>query len=165
MEYLFIPAALCDAETFFTLIRERIHWMDKLGIKQWNKEDYWNAFPKSYYYQAIEEKRLYLLREKATGRIVCGGVMAFADRCWEDDGVKAMYLHNFVTALNGNGIGSIFLKNCEEYGRITGKQFLRLDCTKSNLKLNQYYEEHGYRAVGQVIDGPFIGVKREKELK
>ncbi len=164
MDYLFVPAQKSDAEKVFSLIQDRIRWMDELGIEQWNKEDYWGVFPKSYYHKAIQENRLYVLKEPETAAVVSAGVLSFQDWRWGDDGTPAAYLHNFVTALHTKGIGGIFLKKCEEYIRLSGKKKLRLDCTESNLKLNQYYERHGYKAVGRVIDGNFIGIKREKDL-
>ena len=52
----------------------------------------------------------------------------------------------------------------EELGAQKGKQFLRLDCSVDNPKLNSYYEAAGYRFAGYCIDGVYHGTRREKEL-
>ena len=164
MEYLFSPAVRGDAEAVFSLIRQRIRWMDEVGIEQWNKEDYWKAFPPAHFYAAIEGKRLFVLTEQDSGQIVGAGVLAAHDDGWPKDDILSFYLHNFVTALDAPGVGNLFLQRCEQYARENGASVLRLDCEQSNRKLNQYYERHGYLAVGTLIDGPFTGTRREKRL-
>ena len=45
-----------------------------------------------------------------------------------------------------------------------GKEVLRLDSQKVNDDLSRYYEALGYPAVGECIDGAYVGIKREKTL-
>ena len=54
MTYEFSPARREDAERIFALIRERIGWMDEIGVEQWNSLDYWALFPEEYYLRAID---------------------------------------------------------------------------------------------------------------
>ncbi|MGN0975124.1 MAG: GNAT family N-acetyltransferase [Gemmiger sp.] len=163
MEYQFMPAAAQDAGAVFALIRARIRWMDKVGVEQWNKLDYWGAFPESYYRAAIADGRLYVLR-RPDGSVAGAGVLSPSDNAWPADGVPALYLHNFVTALDAPGAGDEFLRGCEALARRRGSTCLRLDCAANNRKLNDYYARRGYRAVGRVIEGDFIGTRREKTL-
>lgn len=161
-DYRFLPAERGDAEAVFTLIRKRIQWMDETGIQQWNVEDYWEVFPESYYFSAIAEKRLYVLKNSDSA--VAAGVLAFRDRGWEER-EDAVYLHNFVTARNARGAGDRFLEEWAALAWRLGKRVLRLDCAEDNERLNRYYEERGFRAVGRVEDGDYTGTRREKILE
>lgn len=49
MDYEFKPGELTDLPQVYDIIDERIHWMDQVGIKQWNVTDYWDCYPESYY--------------------------------------------------------------------------------------------------------------------
>ena len=162
-KYVFRPAKDEEIEYVFSLINERIRWMDKMGINQWNKIDYWKYYPASYFYIACSEKRLYILIDEVLNRIVAVGVLSKKDNRWKDDG-QGIYLHNFVTAIDVKNIGSKFLEYCEEYAMSLGKRYMRLDCKKSNDKLNKYYELHGYVYKESVVDGEYEGNKREKKL-
>ena len=138
--------------------------MDKMGINQWNKIDYWKYYPVSYFYIACSEKRLYILMDKELNRIVAVGVLSEKDNRWKDD-KQGIYLHNFVTAIDVKNIGSKFLEYCEEYAMLLSKRYMRLDCKKTNEKLNKYYEMHGYVYVEEVVDGEYVGNKREKKFR
>lgn len=161
---VFGPAAPGDEEQIFSLIRDRIQWMDDHGISQWNYVNYWDLYPESYYRTAISEGRLYVLKVPGTGEILSAGVLAESDSLWGQEDLPSVYLHNFVTDRAAPGSGGIFLAACEELARSLGKKWFRLDCIKTNLKLNQYYEAHGYQAVGEIEDGKYVGTKREKVL-
>ncbi len=164
MKFVFEKAKSEDAKAVFALVNERISWMDEIGVEQWNKEDYWMVYPQSYYLNAISNGRLFVLRDKTSGLVISAGVLSESDSRWSDDGVKAVYLHNFVSSLVSPGSGGIFLAECESYAKQYGAQVLRLDCAASNDKLNDYYEQRGYYAVGVVTDGNYTGIKREKRL-
>ena len=153
-----------DEEQIFSLIQDRIQWMDDQGISQWNTVGYWDIFPPSYYRKAIEDHRLYVLKLPETGKIIGAGVLADQDLLWGQDNVSAFYLHNFVADRGVAGTVGVFLSGCEDLARSVGKERFRLDCIKTNLKLNRYYEARGYRAVGSIEDGKYVGNKREKVL-
>ena len=68
-KYVFRPAKDEEIEYVFNLINERIHWMDKMGINQWNKIDYWKYYPASYFYIACSEKRLYKLKDECFEKV------------------------------------------------------------------------------------------------
>ncbi len=153
-----------DAQQIFDLIQARMDWMDRQGICQWNTEDYWSIFPRAYYFTAIAEGRLFVLAQKCQNRIVSAGVLAAGDELWEEDGEDAVYLHNFVAALDQKGVGAVFLQKCEEFATSQGKRALRLDCNASNKTLNTYYARQGYVAMGRGGVGNYQGVKWEKRL-
>lgn len=164
--FTFGPAAMEDAEAVFSIIRDRIRWMDEQGIRQWNVTDYWSVFPESYYREAIEAGRLLVLRDRLTGKVAAAGVYAHTDGFWKDtDGREgAGYIHNFAASRAFPGAGSRFLENVEDYARREGREKFRLDCSVHNPRLNAYYESRGYQAVGEVQEGGYHGVRREKKL-
>lgn len=162
--YSFRPAEKYELDIVFDLISIRIKWMDSMGINQWNKVDYWHFYPKEYFIKACNEKRLFVLYDTETEYIVAIGVLSSSDKRWIDN-KKAIYLHNFVTVLDRPGVGSIFLDLCEKYALSLNIDDVRLDCKKSNDKLNKYYEDKGYELVDVVVDGEYVGNKREKNLR
>ncbi len=154
---------LCE---MFSLILQRIEWMDEVGIEQWNCTDYANVYPLSYY----EEKRLrgeVFVLEK-NGEIVSAAVLRGEDERWENAGVRldvpSVYLHNFVSRLGCPGAGLEFIKMAEEYAKSCGKVYFRLDSAVGNSGLEQYYDKLGYVPVGRCVDGPYEGILREKKL-
>ena len=62
------------------------------------------------------------------------------------------------------GLGQEILTFAETYARNAGKEVLRLDSQKVNDDLSRYYEALGYPAVGECVDGAYVGIKREKPL-
>ena len=88
-----------------------------------------------------------------------------ADERWaESEDEPAFYVHNLVTDSSAPGAGRALLAAAEALGQAHGKRYMRLDCAVDSAFLNGYYEAMGYRAVGQCEDGPYVGVKRQKEL-
>ncbi|MGP1437979.1 MAG: GNAT family N-acetyltransferase [Treponema sp.] len=147
----------------FNMIVERVKWMDKQGIKQWNVTNYLERYPISYYEDASEKGDVFVLEDSKTNELICAGILLEDDERWNSD-EPSFYIHNFVSKIGVVGIGSIFLKHVEEYAKEQNKSFLRLDVFKENTKMNSYYEKHGFIAVGTCKDGPYIGVLREKKL-
>lgn len=49
MSRLFCEAVAEDLDAVWQLIVDRVEWMDKKGIRQWNVTNYLEAFPKEYY--------------------------------------------------------------------------------------------------------------------
>lgn len=64
----------------------------------------------------------------------------------EKDADPAIYLHRIVTnpAFRGKGYVRHITAWAEAYGQAAGKQFVRLDTDKENVRLNAYYQECGY---------------------
>lgn len=163
MDYTFSPALAQELPAVFALIRDRIAWMDRKGLRQWNVLDYWGVFPESYYTAAVREGRLFVVHS-ADGRIAGAGVLSFSDHFWGSDASPALYLHNFVTAQDACGAGDAFLAGCEQFALAHNRQRFRLDCAADNTALNEYYAARGFHAVGTAEDGLYKGTLREKCL-
>ena len=163
-EYRLLPAASAHMEAVYQIIDERIRWMDRVGIRQWNTTDYWGVYPETYYCALAESGKLlvYVDREDA---VVAVGALLREDPRWEDGlTTNAWYLHHFATVLDRPGIGAKMLKSLEDYTKSQGKDCLRLDCAVDNVFLNNYYEGKGYLMCGTCVDGLYEGNLREKLL-
>lgn len=64
---------------------------------------------------------------------------------WNDDITPAYYIYKVVTKVGYKNIGKILFDNCKEMAQRDGKRYLRLDCLKSNQKLNDIYESYNFR--------------------
>ncbi len=73
-------------------------------------------------------------------------------RMWPvDGGAKnlAIYLHSLATSnySRGAGIGKEILAWIEDYARSKGLKYIRLDCSRNNLALHNYYLKQGFQDV------------------
>ena len=144
-------AVLGDVPTILALLQKRIDWMDEKGLYQWNKTAYLTVYPASYFAERIRENSVFLAVD---GDKVIGVIALFdVDPRWDND-KDAAY----------PGLGREMLTFAETYARNAGKEVLRLDSQKVNDDLSRYYEALGYPAVGECIDGAYVGIKREKPL-
>ncbi len=159
-------AELRDLPEICRLIRERIAWMDRVGIRQWNVMDYWQAYPETYYEAQVRAKRFYVLDQAEGGGLAGAAALLEADGRWADAGsIPACYVHHLVTNVREKGAGRIILTRTEALARRWGKTRVRLDCAADNARLNQYYEGQGYRLAGTCQEGPYAGNLREKLLE
>lgn len=164
-QYIFNPAREEDLPAVFKIIDDRIKWMDVVGIKQWNVTNYWECYPEQYYRDKMNNGELFVLREKATDRIL--GVIALlkSDYRWVND-KDALYAHHLATVLDmkGKNLAKTIIEFCKEISRSHKKEYLRLDCAVGNDKLNNFYESLGFVYVEPVVDGLYYGNKREFKL-
>lgn len=54
MEYRFRRAQNADVDQMMEIIRDRIKWMDKQGLHQWNKTDYMQQYPREYFLEGLK---------------------------------------------------------------------------------------------------------------
>ena len=152
-----------DVPHVIDLIRQRIEWMDDMGIDQWNNTHYLEHYPSRYYMDAAEKGQLYVLDGK-DNNITASAVLLTADNRWMLTNANAFYVHNLVSAIGEGGSGKVLLQFIEDHACSQHKQLVRLDCAIDNEKLNQWYERQGYRYVGTMVEDEYRGCLREKEL-
>lgn len=167
--YLFRRIEASELPILFDIIQSRVTWMDEVGIKQWNVTDYANVYPLSYFEEMHSLGQVFVLERKDTCRIVAGAVLKTSDERWEHLGSlysehSAFYLHNFASRVEEKGVGAVFLMLAEKYAAKSGVEFFRLDSADDNERLEKYYSEKGYKALGSCVDGPYRGVLRQKSL-
>lgn len=148
----------------YGLILERVAWMDRVGLQQWNNSGYLEAYPRAYFGEQLEAGRLYVLEED--GEIVATAVLLDEDPRWADfPPESAWYIHNFASSVSRRGAGGAMLDKLRERATELGKRALRLDCARDSAFLNEYYEKQGYRRVGECCEGPYYqGVLRQLRL-
>ena len=161
MSYQLQKARPQDVPVIFEMILERDQWMKEKGITQWQDTHYLDVFPLSYYQQEQEKGNLFVLTDNKHNMIASAVVNDY-DSNWHDDKL-ALYIHCFVSRLNSQG-GSYFLKYIEDYARQLGKHYIRLDSMTSNQLLAQYYQKHGFIAVGECEEGLYQGTLRQKAI-
>ena len=161
MSYQLQKAHPQDVPVIFEMILERDQWMKEKGITQWQDTHYLDIFPLSYYQQEQEKGNLFVLTDNKHNMIASAVVNDY-DSNWHDD-KPALYIHCFVSRLNSQG-GSYFLKYIEDYARQLGKHYIRLDSMTSNQLLAQYYQKHGFIAVGEYEEGLYQGTLRQKAI-
>ncbi len=152
-----------EVSQMFQLILDRIKWMDKNNIKQWNVINYTEIYTRDYYEKKRKKGELFVLLDEGTNEIICAAVLQDSDKIW-NDGENALYIHNFVSKIGKSGAGGDFLKYAIDYAKLKGKKYFRLDCAANNDKLNGYYEKHGFIRTGICEDGLYRGILREKKL-
>lgn len=152
-----------EAPRMIELVRERIAWMDREGLRSWNTSDYLEIYPQDHYESLAREGRLFALVRTPDGKIVCAGALLEADGRWPD-GLPAVYVHHLVSGTESRGAGVLFLNRAEDWARERGLDRLRLDCYADNAGINAYYEALGFLPAGTCADGPYKGILREKKI-
>ena len=163
-KYIFIPARIEMAEEIFEIYRERMKWMDVKGLDHWNKCDYLNLYPLTYYKRQIENGNLYVLLDNES-RIIGAVVLLDTDSRWPDKTDAAFYVHNLVTLPDENGVGTLMMWEIERIAVKFGKEYIRLDCSVKSDFLNSFYGNLGYLDTGKRCeDGDYCGIMREKHI-
>ena len=163
MQYQFRQARAGDVDDIIAIIQDRIDWMDREGLYQWNKTHYMQRYPREYFLERIGAGEFYLALDGENPV----GVMALLtdDPRWEGEQPKnCYYVHHLAAKVSAKGAGKQMLGFCEELSRREGRSVVRLDCQQGNEKLNAFYEVLGYRYVGPMVEGEYEGFKREKQL-
>ena len=136
-------ANLNDIESILELYSERMTWFKENNIKQWSR--YLENHPKSEFIEAIENNNYYIIKEN--NEIVAGFELSTNSKDWNDDITPAYYIYKVVTKVGHKKIGQIIFNKCKEIAKSDGKKYLRLDCLKSNKKLNNIYESYNFKLV------------------
>mgnify|MGYP002590172750 CR=1 FL=1 len=148
MEYTFRRATAQDVDGIMEIIRDRIEWMDREGLYQWNKTNYMQRYPREYFLEGINRGEFYLAispEQEVSGVIA----MLTVDPRWENDELKdCYYLHHLAAKPQAKGAGRALLNFCEELSRKEGKECIRLDCQYPGLR---FVPLHPPLAFGSVL--------------
>ena len=153
-----------DVPKVMSLIDERVQWMNHNDINQWNKNQYQERYPLSYYMHMAETDKLYVLERKTDNMIIAGAVLLTEDDRWGKMNSSAFYVHNLVASVAVKNAGREMLRKIEDFARKQGVNYIRLDCITDNERLNQWYEKLGYECKGTVSETEHQGNVREKRL-
>jgi hypothetical protein len=121
MEYRFRRAQNADVDQMIEIIRDRIKWMDKQGLHQWNKTDYMQQYPREYFLEGIEKGLFYIALDEQD-RVA--GLMALLteDPRWAEDEPKdCYYVHHLAARSDAKGAGRALLEFCRQLSVQEGK--------------------------------------------
>ena len=136
-------AAPDEVPSVFELYRQRIHWMNRQGIRQWNVTEYLSVYPLSYYASCCTAGTLYVWQEAAAP--ITGSVVLLTPESRWDDGETAAtcYIHNLVTAPGCPGTGR---RMPAAAGReTTGEFFGKNRCRPNSAAKQKTGERPAYR--------------------
>ena len=136
----FIKAKIEDLDELINLFEERTKWFKENRISQWSK--YLEHHPKKEFEKIIKNGYYFILKENAN--IIAGFELSTDSKYWEDDITKAYYIYKLVTKVNYKNLGDLIFMICKNIAKNNNQKFLRLDCLKDNMKLNEIYEKHGF---------------------
>ena len=90
MNYRFRRAQPADVDSIIDIIQERIDWMDRQGLYQWNKTHYMQRYPREYFLQRVMAGEFYLALDEQEKP---AGIMALLteDPRWEGSEPKNCY--------------------------------------------------------------------------
>ena len=121
MEYRFRRAQNADVDQMMEIIRDRIKWMDKQGLHQWNKTDYMQQYPREYFLEGIEKGLFYVALDEQDQ---VAGLMALLteDPRWAEDEPKdCYYVHHLAARSDAKGAGRALLEFCRQLSVQEGK--------------------------------------------
>ena len=141
--YIVKLANISDIDSILELYSERMQWFKDNNIKQWGK--YLTNHPKLEFEEVINSRNYYIIKDK--DEIIAGFEISNNSKDWKDDITPAYYIYKIVTKVGYKNIGDIIFKKCKEIAKLDGKKYLRLDCIKSNQKLNNIYEKDNFKLI------------------
>lgn len=145
------------------IIKERCDWFEKNEIDQWGRWYYEELYDEKYFKKMMKKYLLYVVKKEE--EIV--GVFLLKtddDKIHWNDQEKSYYLWHLVTKIGHPGLGEEILEFIENLAKENKIKYLRLECMRSNPKINEYYEKHGFQNKGEG-DEPYEYRLWEKEIK
>jgi ribosomal protein S18 acetylase RimI-like enzyme len=142
-------ATLAETDLLIEIHEDAARWLWSRGIHQWEP----GTFPRDRLMACIERGEVYVVR--LDGEPVGMAIVQEADEyIWGTRPDDALYLHGLrvLRAYAGRGIGRSILRWAEEQVAAQGRMYMRLDCMADNTKLRAYYEDAGFRCVGEQTD-------------
>lgn len=152
--YTIRRADLGDLDALIGLRRYAESWLHAAGIEQWTD----HARGARVIRAGLDEGVTYAVQDDA-GAVVASLALNGPDPdFWtpEDDPDSALYLYKFMIGPQGRGTGlgdTLLDWSCEQAQR-HGKQWLRLDCWRTNTGLQTYYAHRGFELV-RVVELPW----------
>jgi ribosomal protein S18 acetylase RimI-like enzyme len=137
-----------DIDAVADLLAEASAWLQSKGIAQWPAR-----FSADFLAACIQRGELFVA---ADGEVIGGTVtLQWSDPPFWGDRDDAGFVHRLAVRRSyaGSGCGRALLRWAEDEARMRGRSFLCLDTLSSNARLRRYYEDMGFRLVGE-IEGP-----------
>jgi RimJ/RimL family protein N-acetyltransferase len=131
-------------------VKCRTNLLEK-GILQW--DDHYPS--KEYFQECIKDEVLFVLMdsEEMVGHVVLNEWQSeeWAPIPWTGNGPLVIHSLMINPTLQGKGVGTDFVKLCEQYATQEGYKSIRLDAFSGNGKATHLYEKLGYQKRGSVF--------------
>ena len=133
-----------DIDVIFELYEAAIAFQKQVGTNSWK------GFERAMIEQEIDEKRHFVIKDE--NQVTATFVLTYNDPIiWKEaDKDSALYIHRIATNPNFRGRSYVqkIVNWVIEYARKTEKDYVRLDTTSGNERLNQYYIKCGFTYKG-----------------
>ncbi|GAB7045290.1 GNAT family N-acetyltransferase [Catenuloplanes indicus] len=151
VRYRLRPATEADLDRLLAVLNGAVTWLRQRGVDQWGGEP-WHA---AELRPGLKAGALYLAESREAVPVATMTLDDVADEdFWspEDDLSAALYLRHLAVdrALSGRGIGSWMLGQAARHAARRGKEWLRLDASKTNTRLHAYYRQQGFQQLRTV---------------
>ena len=151
MPFRFRKAESHEFERVLHFLKQAAYWLKEKGVDYWQD---WISPPPlftDWIQQGFDQKEFYMV--ESDGDVIGCFRLQWQDPLfWGEQKNNAGYVHSFIISrdLAGRGIGRQVLKLIENFCRENGKEILRLDCGVDVAGLRNYYEQYGFKPVGEV---------------
>lgn len=145
-----------DIADILEIIKTRCEWFQKKNIDQWNPSFYLKKYNRTYFLEQLTNgNELYVA--KLNKKVVGAMLIKFSDKSYWEDDQKSLYIHHLASRLDnsGGGVGTMLLNYAYHLAEKYDKEYVRLDCKKSNQKLNEYYQSNGFLFRGSGKEGTY----------
>ncbi len=137
-------ATLADVDRVAEVLNEAAGWLRSRGL------DHWPArFEREYVAWHVHDRECHLALDgpEAVGTF---SLQASDPEIWGERPPDAMYLHRLAVRPSHAGLGRELLARAEREAAAAGRPYVRLDCGAENPSLRAYYEQAGYRHLGDL---------------
>ncbi len=156
------PARQDDVPTVLEILTEASEWQLARGFSNpWPL-----PFPEGPYRDAVDRGEL-IVAEAPSGDVVATMILQWEDRpIWGERPADAGYVHKLAVRRNfaGRDTGGTLLEWAADRTRERARRWLRLDTLTARPRLHRYYEEHGFRRVGETLRGDVPLTLFERDL-
>jgi RimJ/RimL family protein N-acetyltransferase len=135
-----------DVAEVLAILAESTAWLKTKGIVQWP-----DHFPRSVIADAMDRGDLFVATERSV--IVATVTLQWSDPAFWGERDDAGFVHRLAVRRSHAGTGRAVIEWAEEEVTSVGRSYLGLDCLSGNQRLRRYYEELGFRLVGEIA-GP-----------
>ncbi len=159
-ELSFERACIDDLDNILRLYAERVKWFKEKQIKQWSK--YLERHPKEEFIDLINNSNYFIL--KKDNEIIAGFELSTNSKYWRDEKTKAYYIYKLVIKVGYKNIGELIFEICENVAKNNNMNYLRLNCLKNNEKLNEIYNNHGFKFIKNGYEDYYSYFLRELKI-
>jgi ribosomal protein S18 acetylase RimI-like enzyme len=151
--YRIRTAAAADLEALIALRRYAESWLHGAGIEQWTDHARGAAAIKA----GITASTTHVVLDDDGNTIASLTLNGPDPDFWtsDDDPDTALYLYKFMIGPSGRGtgLGEAMLDWASGQAQARGKAWLRLDCWRTNITLQNYYARRGFQLL-RIIQAP-----------